>query len=619
MQRFFKVCNMRMPRMIVNNDIIIRNQAKRLLPGLSYSTMAPASITDHPTATSTNRNKHSEWQNYQQLEPEKLKKLKRDDFLKIRADLWGRNDWGNEDRILQVLDDMKRIGLKWTIYEYNEYFTAKLFKTQYADVLDMYLGEFQESKLKLSTGSFNVILGTYIQLGKIPEAIQLIQEASTKYDVVPDIRDFDRTMSRCMPKDAKVRLTAKELISKHGFKSTKVLNTNLMHLLQKKRFADVKWIYEQQKDKKLDITTYNILIKGYTDARLMRDATHMYKEMERHGVKPNAYICTSMLSIYAHTRDVVSAEQVVRETILGGHKPDEFLYNNLIKVYFKCRLSHKAFLAYQEIERDPRLQVNDVILNTMINGLVINREFNIAKILYKQMIESSYKPDMITFNTMLKGYTKTGDMISAVGIISDMFKLGMEPDTVTFTTLIDSIFKTKAPKSAEEMVETIKQMGMTPNIYTFNAIINGWIESDNLDQAEKTLNLMRKSQLKPTIHTYTNLIQGYIKHMQLGKAMETFQSLLRNGIQPDRATFNFMIVGFLNYDRLEDAYSCLNHMLNMKLSPTKDTWNLILDECCHKKNWTIGKQVIDRLDSSGFTVKNESLKRSYTIVKNHCK
>ncbi|KAG2191269.1 hypothetical protein INT46_002319 [Mucor plumbeus] len=608
-----------MPRIIVNNDIVIRNQAKRLLPGLSYSTIAPTSITNHPTAISTNKNKHSEWQNYQQLEPENLKKLKRDDFLKIRADLWGRNDWGNEDRILQVLDDMKRIGLKWTIYEYNEYFTAKLFKTQYADVLDMYLGEFQESKLKLSTGSFNVILGTYIQLGKIPEAIQLIQEANTKYDVVPDIRDFDRTMSRCMPKDTKVRLKAKELISKHGFKSTKVLNTNLMHLLQKKRFSDVKWIYEQQKDKKLDITTYNILIKGYTDARLMRDATHMYKEMERHGVKPNAYICTSMLSIYAHTRDVVSAEKVVRETIIGGHKPDVFLYNNLIKVYFKCRLSHKAFLAYQEIEKDPRLQVNDVVLNTMINGLVINREFNIAKILYKQMIESSYKPDMITFNTMLKGFTKTGDMISAVGIISDMFKLGMEPDTVTFTTLIDSIFKTKAPKSAEEMVETIEQMGMTPNIYTFNAIINGWIESDNLNQAEKTLDLMRKSQLKPTIHTYTNLIQGYIKHMQLGKAMETFQSLLRNGIQPDRATFNFMIVGFLNYDRLEDAYSCLNHMLNMKLSPTKDTWNLILDECCHRKNWTIGKQVIDRLDSSGFTVKNESLKRSYTIVKNHCK
>lgn len=620
MQRFFNVCNMRkLPRIVVNNEIAIRNQVKRSLPCLSYSTMAPPSTsTDHPT-TATIRNKQLEWQNYQQLEPEKLKKLKRDDFLKIRADLWGRNDWGNEDRILRVLDDMKQIGIKWTVNEYNEYFTVKLFKTQYADVLDMYLGDFQESKVKLSTGSFNVILATYIQLDMIPEAIQLIQEANAKFDVVPDIRDFDRTMSRCMPKNSRVRERAKELISQHGFKSTKVLNTNLMHLIEKRRFQDVKWIYEQQKDRKLDISTYNILIKGYTDARLMRDATHMYKEMQRHGVKPNAYICTSMLSIYAHTRDVASAEQVVRETILGGHKPDEFLYNNLIKVYFKCRLTHKAFLAYQEIEKDPRLKVNDVILNTMINGLVINREFNIAKILYKQMIESSYKPDMITFNTMLKGYTKTGDMLSAAGIISDMFKLGMEPDTVTLSTLINSIFKTKAPSSAEEMLETIQQMGMTPNIYTYNAIINGWIESDKLDQAEKTLDMMRKSQLKPTIHTYTNLIQGYIRHMQLGKAMETFQSLLRNGVQPDRATFNFMIVGFLNHDRLEDAYACLNHMLNMKLNPTKDTWSLLLDECCHKKNWTIGKQVINRLDSSGFTVQNESLKRSYTIVKNHCK
>lgn len=604
----------KLPRMVVNNGIAIRIQAKRPLPCLSYSTMA---ATDYPAAI---RNKQLEWQNYQKLEPEKLKRLKREDFLKIRADLWGRNDWGNEDRILRVLDDMKQAGLKWTVNEYNEYFTAKLFKTQYADVLDMYVGDFQESKVKLSTGSFNVILATYIQLDMIPEAIQLIQEAGTQNDVVPDIRDFDRTMSRCMPRNTRVRERAKELISQHGFKSTKVLNTNLMHLFDKRRFQDIKWIYQQQKDSTLDISTYNILIKGFADARLMRDATHMYKEMQRHGVKPNAYICTSMLSLFAHTRDVASAEQVVRETILGGHKPDEFLYNNLIKVYFKCRLTHKAFLAYQEIEKDPQLQVNDVILNTMINGLVINREFNIAKMLYRQMIESAHRPDMVTFNTMLKGYTKTGDMLSAAGIIADMFKLGMEPDTVTLSTLVNSIFKTKAPASAEDMLETVRQMGMTPNIYTYNAIVNGWIESDRLDQAEKTLEIMRgTSQLKPTIHTYTNLIQGYIKHMQLGKAMETFQSLLRNGVQPDRATFNFMIVGFLNHDRLEDAFTCLNHMLNMKLNPTKDTWSLMLEECCHRKNWAIGKQVIERLDSSGFTVQNESLKRTYTIVKNHCK
>ncbi|CEP16076.1 hypothetical protein [Parasitella parasitica] len=619
MQRIYRVC--KLPNILVNNNIATRHQVKRSFPRLNYSTLAPtsASTADHPT-TSSIQDKRLEWKKYENFTPEQLKKLSRDDFLQIRADLWGRtNNWAIEDRILQVLDDMKSIGMQWTIHEYNEYFTAKLFKTQYDDVLNMYLGEFRESHLKLSIGSFNVILATYISLSQIPEAIQLIQEANSKHDIVPDIRDFERTMSRCMPREIKLRRTAKELISKYGFQSTSTLNTNLIHLFGKQRIEDVRWICEQQKGKKLDITTYNILIKGYTDARLMREATHMYKEMQSHGVKPNAYICSSMLSIYAHTRDVVAAEQVVRDTILGGHRPDEILYNNLIKVYFKCRLSHKAFLAYQEIEKDPRLKVNDVILNTMINGLVINREFNIAKILYNQMIQSSLKPDMITFNTMLKGYTRTGDMASAAGIITDMFKLGMEPDTVTFTTLIDTIFKTKTPKSVEEILDTIKQMGMTPNVYTFNAIINGWVESDNLNQAEKALDLMRESQLKPTIHTYTNLIQGYIKHMQLGKAMETFQTMLRHGIQPDRATFNFMIVGFLSHDRLEDAFTCLNYMLNMRLSPTKDTWSLMLNECCHKKNWAIGKRVVDRLDSSGFTIRNESLKRSYTMVKNHCK
>lgn len=635
MHRVIRACNLRIPRTLMQREI------RQLAPSLnilnSYTTAASKVKTDtitvstpiHPLITKYKGQLEKKgpalWQSYQDLKADPhdlLQNLKREDFLKLRADLWSSKRWGTEDHILQVLNDMKRLGHAWDIHEYNEYFMAKLFQAQYADVLTMYNGEFQQQKppIKLSIGSFNVILATYIQLGNMDEAIQLIKDANKKHDVIPDIRDFDRTMYRCMPKNKQVSQIAKELIAQHSFSSIKVLNANLMHLFQQKRIDDVKWIYQQQKDNVLDITTYNTLIKGYSEARLTRDATLTYKDMEHHGVKPNSYICASLLAIYAHTRDVVSAEQIVRETIMGGHKPDEILYNQLIKVYFKARQSRKAFQAFQEVEKDPTLQVNDVILNTMINGLVINKEFHVAGLLYRQMIQSQFKPDMITFNTMLKGYIKADDMVSAGGIISDMFKIGLEPDTVTYTTLIDSVFKSKSPQTAEEMMELISQMGMTPNIYTFNAVINGWIQADRMDQAEKTLELMKSPayRLWPTVHTYTNLIQGYVEQMDLGKAMATFQALMRSGTQPDRATFNFMIVGFLNHDRLNDAYACLEHMISMNLSPTKDTWKLILSECCLRKNWTVGHKVVQMLDQSGFVIKSDSLRRPYTIVKSHC-
>lgn len=550
-----------------------------------------------------------------------LKRLDREDFLKLRTNLWGiRGNWGIEERIIQVLDDMKSCGHAWTTLEYNEYFIAKLFQAKYNDILTMYNQEFIHGNQKPSNGSFNVILATYILLGKKEEAIQVVKETAAQGDVIPDIRDFDRTMNRCMPKNTTVIQQAKEIITQHGLlSSTKVMNANLLHLFTEKRINDVKWVMEQQDGGKLDITTYNILIKGYADARLTRDVLSVYKDMEKHKVAPNSYICSSMLSIYAHTRDVVSAEKIVRATILGGSTPDESLYNQLIKVYFKARLSQKAFQVFEEVQKNPNLQVNDIILNTMINGLVINKELQIARSLYEQMLKSQFKPDMVTFNTMLKGYMKMGDVESAMKIVSDIFKCQLEPDTVTFTTLIDSLFITKEPTSTTQVLDYIQQMNIKPNIYTYNAIINNWIKQLNMKEAENTIQVMKKqAHLKPTVHTYTNLIQGYVETMDLNKAIETFQLLLHKGITPDRATFNFMIVGFLNHNRLKDAYSCLEQMRKMKLSPTKDTWKLLLDQVLLQKDWTVGKQVIQSIDESGFVIRNDSLRRPYTIVKSHC-
>ncbi|KAI8048212.1 hypothetical protein BDF21DRAFT_433570 [Thamnidium elegans] len=565
-------------------------------------------------------NNQQVWQTYETLKSKTLlSDLKREDFLKLRSNLWtSKGNWGTESRILQVLDDMKTAGLTWTISEYNEYFIAKLFQAQHQDILTLFNKDFSKNGLKLSAGSFNVILATYVQLGLMDEAVELVKEASTKWDVVPDLLYFDRTMNRCMPKNSTVVQTARDLIKEHGLGSTKTLNANLAHLFKEKRLQDIKWLLQSLKDKKLDLSTYSILIKGYADSRLTSESLKVYQDMKSKDVKPNRYVCSSMLEIFAHTRDVVSAEQLVRDTVLGGHKPDEVLYNQLIKVYFKARLSQKAFRAFQEVEKDPTLKVNDVILNTMINGLVINRELKIAGLLYDSMVKSNLKPDMITFNTMLKGYVKANDMESAQKIILDMFKFKMEPDTVTYTTLIDSIFMTRQPQTTSEILKYIEHIKIQPNVYTFNAIMNGWIKQHHMEEAEATFNLMFKHNIKPTIHTWTNLIQGYVETMNLGKTIETFQSLLRSGTQPDRATFNFMIVGFINHGRLSDAYTCLEHMRSIQLSPTKDTWKLMLDDCASRKDWVTGKKVVALMDASGFVISSDSLRRPYNLVKSQC-
>ncbi|KAF7731392.1 hypothetical protein EC973_000200 [Apophysomyces ossiformis] len=544
----------------------------------------------------------------------------REDFSALRSNLWKTKQWGTEEKVSQVLEDMRHMGHHWTILEFNEYFMVKLFQARYDDILNTYNHEFKRANIKMSNGSFNVILATYIQLGRTEEAIQLIQDAG-HMDLIPTVLSFERTMHRCMPRNTALVETAKHLITEHALMSVDALNANLTQLLNKQRIADAKAMYQHYRAKggKLEASTCGVLLKAFVDNRRIQDATAIYSDFRATGLKPNPFICLNMLILYTHKRDVNAAEQVIRDTQSGGYKLDVPNYNQLIKLYFKARSPLKAFKVFEEVQRDPQLRVSSILLNTMLDGLVINREMAAASGLYRQMLRSGSVIDTVTFNTMLKGFVRMGDYGSAVAIMSDMRKFKCEPDTVTFTTIVDAIFTTKQPSSAEEMVRILHDVGMDPNIYTFNAVINRWVKERKPEEAERTVRILRspKYKLKPTIHTYTNLLQGFVTERNLPKAMETFQTMLRSGVEPDRAAYNFMISCFLSHDRLDDAVTCLVRMRQANKQPTHDTWRMLLDECNRRRNWSLGSVVVREFEASGFVVTSEGMARAYATAKNH--
>ncbi|KAG2228093.1 hypothetical protein INT45_009139 [Circinella minor] len=610
------------------NVLFRRYTVNALSPTITTTTATTA--TSHEPRIQAYRQKLNQgskdvWNRYEEITKLGLSsQLSRHDFVQLRSNLWNnsKNRWGTEDRILEVLNNMKELGYEWSILEYNEYFMVKLYQARHQDILDTFNGDaFQKSKLRLSVGSFNVLLAAYLQLNMEKEAIQLIKEAHGRWGVHPDIRDFQRTMHRCMPRNTTIGKKARELISTYAFDNVETLKSNLIHLFNKRMLGDARWIYAniiKNKKKFEDVSVYQVLIKGFLDGKSPRDATTIYDDMRQAGLQPNGAICVSMLAIYAAKRDVAQAEQIIKDTVTGGYPLDELVYNQLIRVYLKSRMANKAFQVFELIQRDPNLKVNDVILNTMIDGLVINKEVEAAKVLYEQMLASHIRPDMVTYNTLLKGFIRLADYSSALDVISDMYKYKCEPDTVTFTTLLDGIFANKQPRTAQEMLDSLHKTGMQPNIYTFNAVISKFIQNQQLTEAEHAIDAMRKPpyNLKPTIHTYTNLLQGYVATNNLTKAMWTFQSILKSDhMRPDRASYHFIICAFLNHDRLDDAITCLVRMQKDKCSPTKDTWGMMLDECIRRRDWNTGAIVVRELEASGFVIQSGALRRAYTTIK----
>jgi pentatricopeptide repeat protein len=548
----------------------------------------------------------------------KLNQLDTQDFASFRAHLWSTKAWGSEELVEQVLFDQKSCGHAWSVLEYNDYYMSMLFQAKYNDIVSNFEEDFSSTEIKPTVATINAVLAAYIQMNQIDKARGLMAKCG-QWELTPTIQDFERLANRCLPRNAKVAKEARMLILNNALKEPKAMNRHLQNLFRANKLPEIQKLYSvMRKDTNaIDISTYSTLIKGYLDKRKYEEVNKIYDEVCGTRRPLNAFVASLMLDAYAAQRDRVQIANIVERMRKDNVIMDIPLYNQLIKAFFSTKQVGLAVAIFQQLQKDQHAELNTVVLNTMINGLLQNREIDAAKKVYSDMLKSKIQPDMVTYNTLLKGLTKTRDFEGALGVLNNLYERSLEPDIVTYTTLIDAMFENLNPTSTEEIMRIFKNpKGVKPNVFTYNVLINGWIRHDNMQEAERTYKMLLDSQdIQPTVHTYTNIIQGYVQNHNVSKAMSAFQTMLSNGIQPGRATYHFIISGLINDGRLNDAVECLKRMrLNGKM-PTKDTWFMVLNACYDSKNSQLGSSVLKELDDSKFDVRSEALRRVYRLVR----
>jgi len=558
---------------------------------------------------------------YQELQSrDLLKDLSMEEFSSLRAYLWNKKAWGSEELVEQVLQDQKKCGHAWTVLEYNEYYMSLLFQAKYDVISSNFETEFIASDTKPTIATVNSVLAAYIQLGQIDKARALLANCQP-WDLTPTVHDFQRLANRCLPRNTKVVKEAQTIITDNALTDPKAMNRHLQNLFRANKLSEVHRLYTvlAKNPNGIDISTYSTLLKGYIDKRKYDEVNTLYRNICQSDRQLNTFVASLMLEAYAAQRDKAQLATLVQKMQSDRVVMDIALYNQLIKSLLATRQVGPALAVFQQLQKDPHSQVNDIVLNTLINGLLNNREIDAAKKLYSQMLNSKIQPDMITYNTLLKGLTKTRDFSGALTVLTHLYERSLEPDIVTYTTLIDAIFENLNPTSTEQILSLFSKSGaMKPNIFTYNVLINGWIRHNNMEEAERTFkDLLESGETQPTVHTYTNIIQGYVQNANLAKAMSTFRMMLQNGVQPGRATYHFIISGLISEDRLSDAVECLKKMRENGKVPTKDTWFMILNACAESKQWQLGSQVLKELDESKFEVRSDALLRVYRLVRGH--
>jgi pentatricopeptide repeat protein len=328
-----------------------------------------------------------------------------------------------------------------------------------------------------------------------------------KYDIKLDIRFYTLTLKTCTDKGwIELGKRIHNLIEQNGNMDL-ILKNCLINMYGKYGYLDKAIeVFNNTKVCERSIITRTTMISAYGEHGKGKEASILYKEMQKEGVKPNDQTITCISKACCESGLIDNAAEILflMEKKLDI-KPSEYQYN--------CMLTACAD-----------------------NGLL-----SLGKKVHKHIIENNYPQSIILRNNLINMYGKCGDLEEAIKIFKNI-KIS-ERDIITWNAMILTYGQHGRGEEALELFEQMQQTGVLPDQTTITSVSNACSHSNHVQEAlDIFYNLEKKFKIKTDIFHCTcivdvlgragrleeaeNFITGYMKKEQIEPNVVTWTTLL---------------------------------------------------------------------------------------------
>ncbi|KAL0674747.1 hypothetical protein Bca4012_002728 [Brassica carinata] len=315
----------------------------------------------------------------------------------------------------------------------------------------------------------------------------------------------------------------------------------------------------------------------------------------RLGLSLSAYTGSSLLRGYTSLRDLRGLERVFKEILLK----DVVSWNVLIMGYMKLGFVEDGERAFAEIpERnivtwhtmligyinnmemdkardffDKMSQRNVFSWTVMINGYVQCREFKVALLLFREMVESwSNRPSHYTFSSVLKACAASSSLLMGRQVHSMISKRGMACDVVLSTSLIDMYAKSGDITAASGVFKSMP----VKNTASWNSIIGGFARHGLGVEALEEFERMVQCGYKPDQVTFINLLSACAHAGLVEEGEKQFMLMGRFGITAEKEHYACMVDLLARAGQLDKAERLIK---GMPFEPDFVIWGALLGAC----------------------------------------
>ncbi|KAI3823946.1 hypothetical protein L1987_05392 [Smallanthus sonchifolius] len=223
-----------------------------------------------------------------------------------------------------------------------------------------------------------------------------------------------------------------------------------------------------------DLATFTSLISAYAQSGQGEEAIQLYLKLQDLELKPDPFICSSLLNTSASLSAYEQGKQIHVHTLKFGLLSDTFTANSLVNMYARCGSIDDATRAFSEVP-----EKGIVSWSAMIGGFAQHGYGKEALALFNDMLKDGIAPNNVTLVSVLCACNHAGLVTQAKQYFESMEDVfGIKPTQEHYACMIDILGR--AGKLHEAM-DLVNNMPFEANASVWGALLGAARTHKNVD------------------------------------------------------------------------------------------------------------------------------------------
>lgn len=422
---------------------------------------------------------------------------------------------------------------------------------------------------KPTVGPCNAVISGFAQNGFCKEALNMFRLVNFRR-IRPDSVTIASGLSGCLDVKQGVQLHCWAI--KIGVEADIYAATSLLTMYLNCGILDsAERVYGLIQCK--NVVCYNAYISGMLQNGSYFQVLNAFNEMRgSFNGKPNVVTSISVASACANLKYLRFGRQVHGFINKLELKFDTRVGTALVDMYSKCGSWNSAYGAFKELGSYRNL----ITWNSMIAGLMLNDQSELAIELFIQLEDKGFTPDSATWNSMIIGFSRLGKEAEALMFFRKMLYVGVVPSLKSITSLLTACSALSALRFGQEIHAHVVRSGMSYDEFLATALIDFYLKCGKTTLAE---NVFNQFKIKPHDPAFWNaMISGYGRNGRSEDASKLFYQMLEEKVQPNSATFNCMLSMCSHTGEVDIGWRVFRLMVvQCGLQPTSQLLNIMVD------------------------------------------